>query len=99
MELSLDPKPNCIADDVCTETYHQHPSEVGRLPDWIPGTLAALLHHGKLVTKKQDDYVTTAATAPRLRKRLIKKSKQQHDPFLKADWDMTTFNDIDWKSM
>jgi hypothetical protein len=29
---------------------------------------AALLHHGKLVTKKQDDYVTTAATAPRLRK-------------------------------
>jgi hypothetical protein len=60
--------------------------------------LAALLHHGKLVTKKQDDYVTTAATAPRLRKQLIKKSKR-HDLFLEADWDMTTFNDIDWKSM
>jgi hypothetical protein len=57
-----------------------------------------LLHHGKLVTKKQDDYVTTAATAPRLRKQLIKKSKW-HDPFLEADWDMTTFNDIDWKSV
>jgi hypothetical protein len=82
MELSIDAKDNCIADDVCTETHHRHPSEVGQLPDWIPGTLAALLHHGKLVTKKQDD----------------KKSKQ-HDPFLEADWDMTTFNDIDWKSM
>jgi hypothetical protein len=66
---------------------------VGRLPDWIPGTTAALLHHGKLVTKKQDNYVTTAATAPRLRKQLIKKSKQ-HDPFLAADWEMTTFHDI-----
>jgi hypothetical protein len=98
MELSLDVKANCIADDVCTETHHRHPSEVGRLPDWIPGTSAALLHHGKLVTKKQDDNVTTAATAPRLRKRLIKKSKR-HDPFLEADWDMTTFNNIDWKSM
>jgi hypothetical protein len=29
MELSLDVKANCIADDVCTETHHQHPSEVG----------------------------------------------------------------------
>jgi hypothetical protein len=57
-----------------------------------------LLHHGKLVTKKQDDYVTTAATAPRFRKQLIKKSKW-HDPFLEADWDMTMFNDIDWKSV
>jgi hypothetical protein len=98
MELSLDAEANCIADDVCTETHHQHPSKVGQLPDWIPGTLAALLHHGKLVTKKQDDYVTTAATATRLRKRLIKKSKW-HDPFLEADWDMTPFNDIDWKSV
>jgi hypothetical protein len=58
---------------------------VGWLPDWIPGTTAALLHHGKLVTKKQDDYVTTAATAPRLRKWLIKKSKR-HDPFLAGRW-------------
>jgi hypothetical protein len=91
-------KANCIADDVCTETHHQHPSKVGHLPDWIPGTKAALLHHRKLITKKQDDYVTTAATAPRLRKCLIKKSKR-HDPFLKQDWDATTFEDIDWKGM
>jgi hypothetical protein len=82
----------------CQETHHQHPSKVGQLPDWIPGTMAALLHHGKLVTKKQDDYVTTAATAPRLHKWLIKKSKW-YDPFLAADWEMTTFNNIDWKSM
>jgi hypothetical protein len=74
------------------------PSEVGHLPDWIPGTKAALLHHGKLITKKQDDYVTTAATAPLLCKRLIKKSKR-HDPFLEQDWDAATFKDIDWKGM
>jgi hypothetical protein len=35
---------------VCTETHHHHPSAVGHLPDWIPGTKAALLHHGKLVS-------------------------------------------------
>jgi hypothetical protein len=39
-----------------------------------------------------------AATAPRLRKHLIKKSKR-HDPFLKQDWDAATFEDIDWKGM
>jgi hypothetical protein len=27
-KLLLDAKANCIADDVCTETHHQHPSEV-----------------------------------------------------------------------
>jgi hypothetical protein len=75
-----------------------HPSKVGRLPDWIPGTLAALLHNCRLVTKKQDDYVTMAATAPWLRKRLIKKSKW-HDPFLASNWQGTTFDDIDWKSV
>jgi hypothetical protein len=71
---------------------------VGRLPDWIPGTSAALLRNGRQVTEKQDDYVTTAATAPRLRKQLIKKSKQ-HNPFLASNWQGTTFDDIDWKSV
>jgi hypothetical protein len=61
-ELSLEALANCIADDVCTETHHRHPSAVGRLPDWISGTKAALLHHGKLVSKKQDVYVHTALT-------------------------------------
>jgi hypothetical protein len=67
-ELSLEARVNCIADDVCTKMHHRHPRDVGRLPDWIPGTKAALIHKGKLVSKKQDAYVTTAATAPRLRK-------------------------------
>jgi hypothetical protein len=40
----------------------------------------------------------TAATAPLLRKRLIKKSKR-HDPFLEQHWDATTFEDINWKGM
>jgi hypothetical protein len=97
-KLPLKAKANCIADDVCTETHHQHPSEVGHLPAWIPGTKAALLHHGKLITKKQDNYVTTAAAAPRLRKRLIKKSKR-HDPLLEHDWDAATFKDINWKGV
>jgi hypothetical protein len=67
-ELPLEARANCIADDVCTETHFRHPSEVGRLPDWIPGTKAALKHNGKLISKKQDEYVITAATAPHLRK-------------------------------
>jgi hypothetical protein len=98
-ELPLKSKANCIADDVCTETYHWHPSEVGHVPDWIPETKAALLHHGKVIAKKQDDYVTTAAAAPQLRKCLIKKSKR-HNPLIEQDWDATTtFTDIDWKGM
>jgi hypothetical protein len=28
-KLSLDAKANCIADDICTETHHHHPSKVG----------------------------------------------------------------------
>jgi hypothetical protein len=96
--LSLEALANCIADDVCTETHHRHPSAVGHLPDWIPGTKAALLHHGKLVSKKQDAYVHTASTGPRLRKHLIKKSKK-HDPFITDDWDDATFDDINWKSV
>jgi hypothetical protein len=97
-KLSLEAKANCIADDFCTETHHHHPSKVGQLPDWIPGTSAALLHNGRLVTKKQDNYITTAATSPQLRKQLIKKSKW-HDPFLAANWQGTMFDDIDWKSV
>jgi hypothetical protein len=54
------------------------------VPDWIPETKAALLHHGKVIAKKQDDYVTTAATAPQLRKCLIKKSKR-HNPLIEQD--------------
>ena len=88
--MSLEALANCITDDVCTKTHHHHPSAVGRLPDWIPGTKAALLHHGKLASKKQDVYVHTDLKGPRLRKRLIKKSKK-HDPFITDDWDDATF--------
>ena len=59
---------------------------------------AALLHKGKLVSKKQDEYVTTAATVPRLHKRLIIKS-QRHNPLIPNDWSDDTFEDIDWKSV
>jgi hypothetical protein len=96
--LSLEALANCIANDVCTETHRRHPSAVGCLPDWIPGTKAALLHHGNLVSKKQDVYVHTALTGPRLRKHLIKKSKK-HNPFITDDWDDATFDDINWKSV
>jgi hypothetical protein len=50
------------------------------------------------VSKKQDEYVTTAATVPRLRKRLTLKS-QHHDPLIPNDWSDDTFDDIDWKSV
>jgi hypothetical protein len=50
IKISLEARVNCIADDVCTKTHHRHPRDVGRLPDWIPGTKAALMHKGKLVS-------------------------------------------------
>jgi hypothetical protein len=71
-KLSIEAIVNCcFAEDVCTDTHHHLPRDVGRFPDWVPGTRAALLHKGKLVSKKQDEYMTTAATAPRLRKCLM----------------------------
>ena len=94
----LEARANCVADDACAEARFRHPSEVGRLPDWIPGAKAALMHNGKLISKKQDECVTTAATAPRLRKRLIEKSNR-HDPFLTTPWEDAAFDDIDWKSV
>jgi hypothetical protein len=97
-ELPLEALANCVADDVCTDTHHRHPRHVGRFPDWIPGTRAALLHKGKLVSKKQDEYVTTAATAPRMRERLIEKS-QRHDPFIPTNWANSTVDNIDWKNL
>ena len=98
LELPVPALANCIADDVCTATYRQHPRNVGRFPDWIPGTKAALLHNGKLVTKAHDDYVTTAATAPRLCQHIIEDSKKR-DKFIPNDWTDATFDDVDWKAI
>jgi hypothetical protein len=50
------------------------------------------------MSKKKDEYVTTAATIPQLCKCLILKS-QCHDPLIPNDWSDDTFNDIDWKSV
>ena len=98
LELPVPALANCIADDVCTATYRQHPRNVGRFPDWIPGMKAALLHNGKLVTKAHDDYVTTAATAPQLCQHIIKDSKKR-DKFIPNDWTDATFDDVDWKAI
>jgi hypothetical protein len=59
---------------------------------------AALLHNGRLVTKRQDEYVTTAATTPRHREYLIKKS-QRRDEFIPSDWSNSTFDDIDFRNL
>ena len=61
----------------------------------VPGLRAALFHHGRLVTKKIDDYVMTAATAPRHEAYLIKRSKRI-DPTIATEWTEETFYDIDW---
>jgi hypothetical protein len=37
-ELSIEALVNCFADDVCTDTHHCLPQDVGRFPDWVPGT-------------------------------------------------------------
>ncbi len=97
-KLSIEALVNCFADNVCTDTHHRLPRDVWRFPDWVPGTRAALLHKGKLVSKKQDKYVRTAATVLRLHKCLTLKS-QCHDPLIPNDWSDDTFDDIDWKSV
>jgi hypothetical protein len=97
-DLSIAAKANCHADRICTETHYQHPNATGRFPEWVPGLKAALLHNGRLVTKRQDEYVTTAATTPRHRKYLIKKS-QRRDPFITTDWTDATFDDIDFRAL
>ncbi len=79
--LSIEALANCYADDICTDTHHCHHQDVWQFPDWVPGKQATLLHQGKLVSKKQDEYVMTAATIPHLCKQLIKKS-QWHNPLI-----------------
>ena len=89
---------NCIANDVCTETHHQNPTNVGQFPDWIPRTKAALLHNGRLISKNQDDYIKTAATAPRLCQHIIKDSKKC-DKFIPNEWTDEMFDNINWKAV
>ena len=45
-----------------------------------------------------DDYVTTAATAPRLCQHIIEDSKKR-DKFIPNDWTDATFDDVDWKAI
>ena len=54
------------------------------------------MHNNKLITKKQEDYVVTASTAPDPCKHLINKSLC-HDPFINDPWMDETFDNIDWK--
>ena len=95
-ELPISALANCIANDVCIETHHQCPGNVRCFPDWIPGTKAALLHNGRLLSKNQDEYIKTAATTPCLCKHIIEDSKKG-DKFIPMDWTNDTFNAIDWK--
>ena len=97
-ELPISALANCITDDICTETHHKCPGNVGHFPDWITGTKAALLHNGRLVSKNQDEYVKTAATAPHLCKHIMEDSKKR-DKFIPTDWTDDTFDDIDWKAV
>jgi len=97
-KLSLKAKANCHADHVCTETHSAPTATVRSFPEWIPGTAAALYHNGRLVTKKLEEYVTTAATAPRHRKYLTERSMKR-DRTIPNDWHDDTFDDIDWKSI
>ena len=57
---------------------------------------AALLHNGWLISKNQDDYVKTAATAPHLCQHIIKDSKKC-DKFIPNEWTDEMFDDVNWK--
>ena len=97
-KLPISALANCITDDVCTETHHKCPGNVGHFPDWIPSTKAALLHNGRLVSKNKDEYIKTAAAAPCLCKHIMEDSKER-DKFIPMDWTDNTFDDIDWKAV
>jgi hypothetical protein len=89
---------NYYANEVCTEMQNTPPDSTGIYPDWTPGLHAGLLHHGRLITKKQDETVVTAATAPSLQTVLCKKS-QKRDPDISHSWTNETFDDIDWTAV
>jgi hypothetical protein len=74
------------------------PDRTGIYPDWTPGLHAGLLHHGCLITKKQDETIITAAMAPRLQTVMCKKS-QKRDPSILQPWTDDTFNDVDWTAV
>jgi hypothetical protein len=94
-QLSIAAKANYYADEICTQMQQTSPDLTGLYPAWAPGLNAGLLHHGKLITKKQDEQVITAATAPRLQTVMCKKS-QKRDPNIHEPWTDDTFNTIDW---
>jgi hypothetical protein len=77
-ELPIKALTNCHPDDECTATHFATQTLLDASPNWVPGTKAALLHNGKLVTKKTDEYVTIAATASQLCTYMIECSKK-HD--------------------
>ena len=53
------------------------------------------MHNKILITKKQEDYIVTASTAPDHSKYLINKSLCCHQ-FIGNPWMDETFNEIDW---
>jgi hypothetical protein len=96
-DLTNEAVANYYADKIC-DLMHQYPdNQVGRFPGWMPYPNAGLLYQGRLVTKKQDHHVTTAATATALQDTIIKDSKKQ-DPTIDAEWTEDTFESVDWQA-
>ena len=96
-QLSIEAKVNVLADRECDAVYQRQSQQSGIFPTRINGTKAVLLHKGLPVTKKLESYVRIAATAPRHRAHLIKKSKD-HDSHIEDIWDDDVFDDIDWQA-
>jgi hypothetical protein len=77
---------------------HQYPdNEVGQFLEWMSYLNAGLLYQGRLVTKKQDHHVTTAASATALQDTIIKDSKKR-DPTIDAEWTKDIFESVDWQA-
>jgi hypothetical protein len=67
---------NHYANKICDLMHHHPNNQVGRFPEWMPYLNAGLLYQGRLVTKKQDHCITTAATATAIQDTIIKDSKK-----------------------
>jgi len=73
-ELTSAAKANVYADKTCDETHDRPVLQSAVFPTQVPGTKATLLHKGRPVTKKIEQYTSIAATADRHKPHIIARS-------------------------
>jgi hypothetical protein len=75
--LTFEQKPMYLLNDKqADDIYQKSLQRIGLFPTWIPGTLAALFHGERQVTKGIPVYIRDAAHMPAMKEYLIRCSKE-----------------------